>query len=229
MRRILLVEDEKSIQDIVKLNLEIEDYEVIVTESGKEALQFFEQQHFELVILDVMLPDISGLQVCEAIRNKNSTIPIIIVSAKDTSSDRIKGLKFGADDYLVKPFHLEELVLRIEKLITRSQIQENDIIVYHFGPHYVNLSTYKASGVNGEFTLTNREAMLMKLFIERKDKVLSRQQILQVVWGYDVYPSTRTIDNFVLSLRKYFESNPRTPQYFHSIRGVGYKFTPDQE
>ncbi len=227
--RILLVEDEKSIQDIVKLNLEIEDYEVVVTESGKEALQFFEQQHFELVILDVMLPDISGLQVCEAIRNKNSIIPIIIVSAKDTSSDRIKGLKYGADDYLIKPFHLEELVLRIEKLISRSQIQEDDIIVYNFGPHYVNLSTYKACGVNGEFTLTNREALLMKLFIERKDKVLSRQQILKVVWGYDVYPSTRTIDNFVLSLRKYFEANPRTPQYFHSIRGVGYKFTPDQE
>lgn len=227
--RILLVEDEKSIQDIVKLNLEIEDYEVIVTDSGKEALHFFEQQHFELVILDVMLPDISGIQVCEAIRNKNSSIPIIIVSAKDTSSDRIKGLKYGADDYLVKPFNLEELVLRIEKLIARSQIQEDDVTEYHFGQHYVNLSTYKACGVNGEFTLTNREALLMKLFIERKDKVLSRQQILQVVWGYDVYPSTRTIDNFVLSLRKYFEDNPRKPKYFHSIRGVGYKFTPNQE
>jgi len=224
--RILLVEDEKSIQDIVKLNLELENYEVVVTDSGKEALQLFNQQHFELAILDVMLPDISGLQVCEAIRIKNSNIPIIIVSAKDTSSDRIKGLKFGADDYLIKPFNLEELVLRIEKLISRSKTVEVDTSEFHFGPHYVNLSTYQATGINGEFTLTNREALLMKLFIDKKDEVLSRQQILQVVWGYDVYPSTRTIDNFVLSLRKYFEDTPRQPKYFHSIRGVGYKFTP---
>lgn len=226
--RILLVEDEKSIQDIIKLNLEMEDYEVIVTDSGKEALQLFEQQHFELAILDVMLPDISGLQVCEAIRVKNSKIPIIIVSAKDTSTDRIKGLKFGADDYLIKPFNLEELILRIEKLISRSQIAEPDTTEFQFGPHYVNLATYQAKGINGVFSLTNREALLMKLFIDRKDEVLSRQQILQVVWGYDVYPSTRTIDNFVLSLRKYFEDNPRKPKYFHSIRGVGYKFSPTE-
>lgn len=224
--RILLVEDEKSIQDIVKLNLELENYEVVVTDSGKEALQLFTQQHFELAILDVMLPDISGLQVCEAIRIKNSNIPIIIVSAKDTSSDRIKGLKYGADDYLIKPFNLEELVLRIEKLISRSKTVEAETSEFNFGPHYVNLSTYQATGIKGEFTLTNREALLMKLFIDKKDEVLSRQQILQVVWGYDVYPSTRTIDNFVLSLRKYFEDNPRQPKYFHSIRGVGYKFTP---
>lgn len=224
--RILLVEDEKSIQDIVKLNLELENYEVVVTESGKEALQLFNQQHFELAILDVMLPDISGLQVCEAIRIKNSNIPIIIVSAKDTSSDRIKGLKFGADDYLIKPFNLEELILRIEKLISRSKTVETETSEFYFGPHYVNLSTYQATGISGEFTLTNREALLMKLFIDKKDEVLSRQQILQVVWGYDVYPSTRTIDNFVLSLRKYFEDTPRQPKYFHSIRGVGYKFTP---
>jgi len=225
--RILLVEDEKSIQDIMKLNLELEDYEVIVTASGKEALQLFEQQHFELAILDVMLPDISGLQVCEAIRIKNSNIPIIIVSAKDTSTDRIKGLKYGADDYLIKPFNLEELILRIEKLINRSKTVEPDTIQFHFGPHFVNLASYEAKGISGKFLLTNREALLMKLFIDRKNEVLSRQQILQVVWGYDVYPSTRTIDNFVLSLRKYFELNPRKPQYFHSVRGVGYKFTPD--
>lgn len=224
--RILLVEDEKSIQDIIKLNLELEGYELVVTDNGKDALQIFDQQHFDLAILDVMLPDISGIQVCESIRIKNSDIPIIIVSAKDTSSDRIKGLKYGADDYLIKPFNLEELVLRIEKLISRSKSIKELISEFHFGTHYVNLTTYQAKGIAGEFSLTNREALLMKLFIDRKDEVLSRQQILQVVWGYDVYPSTRTIDNFVLSLRKYFEENPRQPKYFHSIRGVGYKFTP---
>jgi len=223
--RILLVEDEVSIKDVVTLNLELEDYEVISTDSGKDALQLYDQQHFDLIILDVMLPDISGLQVCEVIRLKDKNIPVIIVSAKDTSTDRIAGLKFGADDYLVKPFNLEELLIRVEKLISRANPERSeDIAEYHFGNNYVNLVSYAAKGVDGDFQLTKREALLLKLFIERKNEVLSRQQILQVVWGYDVYPSTRTIDNFVLSLRKYFEDNPREPKFFHSVRGVGYQF-----
>jgi len=224
--RILLVEDEKSIQDVIKLNLELEGYEVDVRALGKEALTLFDKEHFDLLILDVMLPDISGLQVCERIRLINDKVPIIIVSAKDTSSDRIKGLKHGADDYLVKPFNLEELQLRVEKLLQRSQVAKTDIQEFHFGDNYIDLTSYHAKGVGGEFELTNREALLMKLFIERRDEVLSRQQILQIVWGYDVYPSTRTVDNFVMALRKYFEDNPRDPKYLHSIRGVGYKFTP---
>jgi len=223
--RILLVEDEVSIKDVVTLNLELEDYEVISTDSGKDALQLYDQQHFDLIILDVMLPDISGLQVCEVIRLKDKNIPVIIVSAKDTSTDRIAGLKFGADDYLVKPFNLEELLIRVEKLISRANPERSeDIAEYQFGNNYVNLVSYAARGVDGDFQLTKREALLLKLFIERKNEVLSRQQILQVVWGYDVYPSTRTIDNFVLSLRKYFEDNPREPKFFHSVRGVGYQF-----
>ena len=224
--RILVVEDEKSIQEVLALNLQLEGYEVEVRGLGKEALQVMEQEHFDLIILDVMLPDISGLQVCESIRLKDDQIPIIIVSAKDTSSDRIKGLKSGADDYLIKPFNLEELQLRIVKLFQRSQLNAQEIKEFWFGENYVDLSSYYAKGVDGELELTNREALLLKLFIERKDEVLSRQQILQIVWGYDVYPSTRTVDNFVMALRKYFEKNPRQPIYFHSIRGVGYKFTP---
>jgi two-component system alkaline phosphatase synthesis response regulator PhoP len=224
--RILLVEDEKSIQDVVALNLELEGYELEVRGEGKEALKVIEEEHFDLIILDVMLPDISGLQVCESIRLKDDKTPIIILSAKDTSSDRIKGLKSGADDYLIKPFNLEELQLRVEKLLQRSQVTTQEINEFSFGSNYVDLTSYHAKGVDGEFELTNREALLLKLFIERKQEVLSRQQILQIVWGYDVYPSTRTVDNFVMALRKYFEENPRTPKYFHSIRGVGYKFTP---
>lgn len=226
MMRILLVEDEKSIQDVVALNLELEGYELEVRGEGKEALKVIEQEHFDLIILDVMLPDISGLQVCESIRLKDDNTPIIILSAKDTSSDRIKGLKSGADDYLIKPFNLEELQLRIEKLLQRSKLTTQEINEFSFGENHVDLTSYHAKGVAGEFELTNREALLLKLFIERKQEVLSRQQILQIVWGYDVYPSTRTVDNFVMALRKYFEENPRQPKYFHSIRGVGYKFTP---
>ncbi len=223
--RILLVEDEENIRDVVKLNLEMEDYEVIATDNGKDAIKFFHEQHFDLLILDVMLPEIDGFQICEQVRLTNMEVPIIFLTAKDTSIDRITGLKKGADDYLTKPFNLEELLLRVQNLIKRtSKSPENTPEVYEFGDNRVNFITYEAKGNPGEFTLTKKEAMLLKLLVDRKNEVVSRQQILQSVWGYDVYPSTRTIDNFILSFRKYFEKDPKNPEYFLSVRGVGYKF-----
>ena len=147
------------------------------------------------------------------------------MTAKDSPPDRVAGLKKGADDYLAKPFNLEELQLRVKKLISRSQkTPKLDMEYYEFGKNKVNFSTFEAKGVNGDITLTKKEAMLLKLLIERKNEVVYRQQILQFVWGYDVYPSTRTIDNFILSFRKYFEENPKEPQFFKSVRGIGYKF-----
>ncbi len=224
--RILLLEDEKTLSDVITLNLEMEGYEVVVIDKGKEALQLSKSQHFDLIILDIMLPDISGMTVCEQIRIDNIKVPMIILSAKDTSNDRIEGLKKGADDYLTKPFIFEELLLRIQKLIKRSASGSVSTVDYfEFGDNKVNLITYEATGHEGQFTLTKKEAKLLKLFIERKNEVVSRQEILQAVWGYDVYPSTRTIDNFIMSLRRYFESEPRKPKYFHSVRGIGYKFT----
>lgn len=223
--RILLVEDEENIRKVVKLNLEMDDYEVITTDNGKDAMKYFQEQHFDLIILDIMLPEISGLQICEQIRLTDTETPIIFLTAKDSPPDRVAGLKKGADDYLAKPFNLEELQLRIKKLISRSQkTPKLDIEYYEFGKNKVNFSTFDAKGVNGDITLTKKEAMLLKLLIERKNEVVSRQQILQFVWGYDVYPSTRTIDNFILSFRKYFEENPKEPQFFKSVRGIGYKF-----
>lgn len=225
MNRILLVEDEENIRDVVKLNLEMEDFEVVATESGKEAVKFFKEQHFDLIILDVMLPEVDGFQVCEQIRLTNMDVPIIFLTAKDASQDRIQGLKKGGDDYLTKPFVLEELLLRVHNLIKRtSKAPENSPEVYEFGNNRVNFITYEAQGNPGDFTLTKKEAMLLKLLVDRRNEVVSRQQILQSVWGYDVYPSTRTIDNFILSFRKYFEQDPKNPEYFLSVRGVGYKF-----
>ncbi|MDA8972253.1 response regulator transcription factor [Saprospiraceae bacterium] len=223
--RILLVEDEENIRDVVKLNLELEDYEVITSGNGKDALKKIEEQHFDLLILDVMLPDVDGYQICEQVRLSNMEVPIIFLTAKDTSLDRINGLKKGADDYLTKPFHLEELLLRVNNLIKRSsKSSENVLKIYTFGNNKINFTTFVAETINGSFNLTKKEVKLLKLLIDRKDEVVSRQQILQSVWGYDVYPSTRTIDNFILSFRKYFEKNPREPKHFLSIRGVGYKF-----
>jgi two-component system alkaline phosphatase synthesis response regulator PhoP len=220
-----MVEDEESIRETVKLNLELENYEVVTAGHGRDAMRYVNDQHFDLVILDVMLPEIDGFQICEQIRLTNRDIPIIFLTAKDTAQDRISGLKRGGDDYLTKPFVLEELLLRVQKLIARtSKAPEATVDIYEFSGNRVNFATFEAEGRNGKFNLTKKEAMLLKLLLDRRGEVVSRQQILQTVWGYDVYPSTRTIDNFILSFRKYFEQDPKTPVLFHSIRGVGYKF-----
>lgn len=223
--RILLVEDEASISNAIKLNLELSDYEVVVADNGSYALDLVTNQHFDLLILDVMLPDMDGFQICEQIRLSDFDTPIIFLTARNSGEDRIKGLKLGGDDYLTKPFEIEELELRIKKLLQRSGKSGTEgKSVYNFGNNKVNFKTYEATGHKGAFTLTKKEAMLLKLLIDRKNQVVSRRQILQAVWGYDVFPSTRTIDNFILSFRKYFEEDPKNPKYFISVRGVGYKF-----
>lgn len=227
MQRILLVEDEAHIRDAVKLNLELDGYEVVATGNGRKALELFAGQHFDLLLLDVMLPEVDGFDITEKVRLSNVEVPILLLTAKDMSQDRVMGLKKGADDYLTKPFNLEELLLRVGKLLKRSQRQKGESFsMFEFGGNKVNFETFEAVTFRGEeITLTKKETMLLKLLVERKDEVVSRNQILQAVWGYDVFPSTRTIDNFILSFRKYFEQDAKTPRFFHSIRGVGYKFT----
>lgn len=228
--RILIVEDEEHILEAVKTNLELEDYEVVGATDGEKALELFNAQRFNLVILDVMLPNLSGFEVCEQIRLENMDIPILFLTAKGDSADKVRGLKLGADDYLTKPFNLEELILRVKVLIKHSvkgTEAGTELKSYKFGGNEVNFATFEAKGVNGAFTLTKKEAKLLKLLIDRRGEPVSRQQILQYVWGYDVYPSTRTIDNFILSFRKYFEGDKSEKRYFHSVRGVGYKFTDE--
>lgn len=223
--RILLADDEESMRDIIKLNLEMEGFEVVDTVNGKDAIYRFREEHFDLIILDVMMPEMNGFEVCEQIRLSNTEVPVIFLTAKDTSLDRISGLKKGADDYLTKPFMLEELLLRVQNLLKRSNRQVHDEAeIYKFGNNEVNFATFEAVGNHGNFNMTKKEAMLLKLLVERKNEVVSRNQILQFVWGYDVFPTTRTIDNFILSFRKYFEADPANPQFFLSIRGIGYKF-----
>ncbi len=225
--RVLLVEDEENLQEAIKMNLQMEGYEVVACSRGRDALNKFKEQRFNIVLLDVMLPEIDGFEICEQMRLENNDIPILFLTAKDSTQDKINGLRLGADDYLTKPFNLEELILRVKVLVKHSlkgTQQETELQAFDFGNNSVNFVTFKASGVHGEVKLTKKEVMLLKLLIDRKNQVVSRQQILQYVWGYDVFPSTRTIDNFILSFRKYFEQEPRNPEFFHSVRGVGYKF-----
>ncbi len=225
--RILLVEDENTLREAIKLNLELEDYEVVAVETGLKGIETFDNQRFNVVILDVMLPEMDGFSVCEQIRLKNTTIPIMFLTAKNTQNDKLEGLKRGADDFMTKPFNLEEFLLRVKVLIKHSlkgSEQEEQLTIFEFGNNKVNFSTYEAKGVKKPFNLSYKEAMLLKLLIEKKGQVVSREEILSSVWGYDVYPSTRTIDNFISSFRKYFEINPKQPKHFLSVRSVGYKF-----
>lgn len=227
--RILLVEDEEHLLEAIKLNLELEGYSVTTANDGRKAIKLFKQERFNLIILDVMLPELDGFRVCEIIKLENKEVPILFLTANNTSESRVLGLKRGADDYLAKPFNLEELLLRIQILIKRSlkpgDARESKSEIYKFGSNEVNFATYEIIGVKRKkIQLTKREVMLLKLLIDRKQEVVSRELILETVWGYDVYPSTRTIDNFILNFRKYFEKDPKHPQHFFSVRGVGYKF-----
>lgn len=229
-KRILLAEDEETLLMLLQVNLESEGYTVSRAQTGKEAIQRYKEEKFDLVILDVMMPDIDGITVCENIRLQDKQVPILFLSAKGTGEDKVKGLRSGADDYVSKPFNLEELLLRIEKLLQRQQTSApNSLNEYTFGENYVSFESYMAKCKQGLIKLTKKETLLLKLLIEHENEVVSREKILHTVWGYSVYPTTRTIDNFILSFRKYFEPDPDSSRYFLSIRGVGYKFTnPDK-
>src|SRR5437868_5997124 len=203
---ILLVEDEENLQEALKLNLELEGYDVTSAYDGAAALNAVQKEYFNLIILDVMLPELDGIVVCETIRLNNPDIPILILSAKNSSADRVLGLKKGADDYLTKPFNLEELLLRVNKLIRKSErlsVKQPLPEVFVFGNNKIDFKASEAFTKNGEkVTLTKKEMMLLKLLIENKNEVITREKILQAVWGYNVYPTTRTIDNFILNFRK---------------------------
>ncbi len=226
---ILLVEDEENLHEALKLNLELEGYQVVSALDGMQAVKALQNQYFDLMILDIMLPEMDGIEVLETIRIQNHDLPVLILSAKNTSADRVLGLKKGADDYLTKPFNLEELLLRVQKLIEKNKkLLDKETIgdVYQFGKNSVDFKAQEAINKNGEhIQLSKKEAMLLKLLFENRNEVVPREKILQTVWGYNVYPTTRTIDNFILSFRKYFEEDSRNPKYFHSVRGVGYKYS----
>lgn len=226
MHRICIVEDERSLREMISLNLELEGYAVYAISDGQEAQATFEKSfHFDLIILDVMLPNVSGFDLCKTIR-QHSAVPILFLSAKGTTADRVAGLKLGANDYLVKPFDLEELLLKIQILLNGS-ISPEHIEVLQMGTKRVNFSTFEVRDENQLllYTFTKREIQLLELFHEKEGKVVSRQEILDRLWGSEQIPTARTIDNYILAFRKLFEKDPKNPIHFHSIRGVGYKFT----
>jgi len=224
--QILIVEDENALADTLALNLKLENYSVIVARSGSEALKTFKNNFSELnlVLLDIMLPDINGFDLCAEFKTIKPEIPVIFLTAKNQSSDKITGLKLGADDYITKPFDLEELLLRVNNLIKRTQ--KKNVSVFKFETYEINFQTFEIIDTQGKrHTLSKREIGLLELLTSNINKVISRDEIIEKLWDVNENASSRTIDNYILNFRKYFENNPKEPKHFHSIRGVGYKFT----
>ncbi len=225
--RLLLVEDEEALRSTLRLNFDLEGYDVTTVANGPDALERLRGAHYDVVIMDVMLPGMDGFTVVETIRLEGNATPVLFLTARTSGADRIRGLKAG-EDHLGKPFELEELLLRVAKLVQRggSKVTTTVLESYTFGENHVDFQSYEVRGQGGLVkTLSQREMMLLRLLVERQGEVVSREEILQKVWGYNVFPTTRTVDNFIVGFRKYFEPDPREPRHFHSIRGVGYKFT----
>lgn len=235
-KRILIIEDEAHIAEGLKLNLSIHGYEVEISPDGADGLQTWKAWHPDLIVLDIMLPLIDGLSVLRNIRLEDEQIPILILSARGNSQDKIKGLTYGVDDYLSKPFNLEEFLLRVDRLLTRVSLYRKKggavrpaLAAYVFGENRINFETAEAQCKCGNIRLTEQELKLLKLFIRHRGSPLSRKQLLEIGWGYTGKTSTRTVDNFIVRFRKYFEDDPKQPFYFKSVRSVGYIFDHDLE
>jgi two-component system alkaline phosphatase synthesis response regulator PhoP len=215
---------------MIRMNLEMEGYTVEIFNDGQAAFDKAQEiGQSNLVLLDVMLPKVSGLDICDEIR-KTSKVPILFLSAKGTTADKIAGLKKGGNDYLSKPFDLEELLLRVQILMQTATLANTTIdSALVIGNKTVDYTNYEVQDKNtGEtIRLSKREIDLLQFFAENEGRVVSRDEILDKIWGKEQFPTTRTIDNYILSFRKLFEEDPKNPHYFHSIRSVGYKFTND--
>ncbi len=224
---VLVVEDEPHIAVGLRFNLEAEGYRVTVAGTGEEALERWDRQRADLVVLDVMLPGIDGVEVCRRIRRDDPRVPVLMLTARSEAEDRVAGLASGADDYLTKPFHLDELLLRIRGMLRRSawyRPERRSGDPYRFGDNQVFLDQHRAVTPRGEVALTDLEARTLRVFFEREGRVLSRAELLETVWHLPADAETRTLDNFVVRLRRYFEPDPARPVHFLTVRGRGYRF-----
>ena len=232
---VLVVEDDANLAAGVMENLRAEGYEVSLAPNGEQALTWLGSHGCALVILDVMLPGADGLTVCRTLRERGNTTPVLFLTARGDPADRVRGLEAGGDDYLAKPFHLEEFLLRVRAILRRwdwyrSASATADTAVLRFGGNEVDFRVFRARAWTGESQeLTEKEAMILKVLAEHTGQIVSREDLLERVWGYDVFPSTRTVDNFILRLRKRFEKDPANPRHFLTVWGVGYRFLSEGE
>ncbi len=236
--RILIIEDDLHIAEGLMLNLKMQGHAVKISGDGVSGLTDWKHWRPHLIVLDIMLPGIDGLSVLQSIRLEDEKLPILVLSARATVDDKVKGLRYGVDDYLAKPFNLEEFLLRVERLLKRAYWEKQQIDaeaavpedipeVLRFGENQVNTLTGAAQCRAGNVQLTEQELKLLKLFVRHRGKPLRRSKILEIGWGYTGGMSTRTVDNFIVRFRKYFEDDPKRPVFFQSLRGVGYVFNDE--
>jgi DNA-binding response OmpR family regulator len=236
-KRILVIEDDQHIAEGLQLNLVMKGYQVFIAPDGPSGLQQWKQQQPHLIVLDIMLPGIDGLSLLRNIRLEDERLPILILSAKADIDDKIEGLAYGVDDYLTKPFHLDEFLLRVERLLLRADWANGNTDIhtavphtYQFGENRIDFSSATAQCTDGKTVrLTEQELKLLKLFIANRGKPLSRSQLLAIGWSYSGRTTSRTVDNFVVRMRRYFEKNPKKPVFFKSLRSVGYLFEDRKE
>lgn len=227
--RILLVEDESNLARPLQFNLEQEGYEVLLTPSGKEALVLQGHENFDLIILDLMIEELDGFEVARQVRLRDQKLPILMLTARSAQQDRVHGLEVGADDYMVKPFHLRELLLRVQRMLERRSwyadgkgpVREIEVAGYR-----INLEQLSGAGTHGDLQLTALEAKLLEVLTSEPNRVFTRAELLEQVWGYHSEVETRTVDNFIVRLRRYFENEPEQPHHFISVRGKGYMYVP---
>lgn len=222
MKHILIVEDEKNIIELLKYNLENNNYTTDYATDGREGLELFTENKYDLILLDLMIPKINGLDLCKKIRSVDSQIPIIMLTAKSTENDKVKGLNIGADDYITKPFSVNELLARINVLFRRSN--NKDTKTKQYGNLYFDFDNYIVYKNEEEVDLTLKEFDLLRLLIKNNGKPTSREEILEKVWGYEFIGETRTVDVHIRNIRSKIEADDKNPEYIKTVRGIGYRF-----
>ncbi len=226
MIRILIVDDEPSMREGLSDNLIFEGYQTDMAANGAEALEKLKMQVFDLVVLDVMMPEMSGFDVCKKIRQEKNQVPVILLTAKGEEIDRVLGLELGADDYITKPFSLRELIARIKAILRRTHTSSNQSSnkqIETIGLMDVDFKNYEANVAGEKVKLSHREFEVLHFLWSHKQKLVSRDDLLKNIWGYNEFPTTRTIDNFILRLRQKVEINPNDPKIILTVHGLGYK------
>ena len=223
---ILIIEDDVSILRGLKDNLTFEGYRVHTSTDGQEGLKLALEKHIDLLLLDLMLPGMNGYEICRRLKKEKPQLPVIMITARGSEMDTVAGLDIGADDYISKPFGIPELLARVRAVFRRSSTDEQEIETYSFGNVSLDFKKFQATVNNEQTELSSKEFAIMKYLIEHEQEVIHRHELLEKVWGFDVTPTTRTVDNYILDLRKKLEGDPSNPKHIITVRGAGYKFIP---
>ncbi len=224
-RRILVVEDDAHLADGLAINFELEGYEPVLADSAEEGLRYWKRGGVDLIVLDVMLPDMDGFEFCRRVRETGDRVPVLFLTARSRDDERIRGLETGGDDYITKPFNLRELLARIKGIFRREEWRTEQAAPRNLtiGENDVDLAGLTIRNPRGAFTLKEKEALILRLLVEKTGEAVSRHTILDRVWGYDAHPTTRTVDNFILNLRKIVEHDPAKPAHIKTVHSVGYR------